>query len=115
MQRYGVTPWLVNTGWIGGPYGVGQRISIRYTRARLNAALSGRLSDVPYRTDPVFGFEVPQRCEDVPESVLNPSESWGDKTAYMQKYRQLAGRFVENFRKFADGCPPEVVGAGPKV
>jgi len=115
MQRYGVTPWLVNTGWIGGPYGVGKRISIRYTRALLNAALSGRLADVPYRTDPVFGFEVPQRCEDVPESVLNPSESWGDKTAYMQKYRQLAGRFVENFRKFADGCPPEVVGAGPKV
>jgi len=115
MLRYGVTPWLVNTGWIGGPYGVGKRISIRHTRALLNAALSGELGDVPFRTDPVFGFEVPERCGEVPGSVLNPAESWPDKTVYMQKYKQLASRFIENFRKFEDGCPPEIRAAGPKL
>ena len=115
MLRYGVTCWLVNTGWIGGPYGVGKRISIRYTRALLNAALSGELQSVPYRTDPIFGYEVPEQCGDVPGSVLNPSESWSDQALYAQKYRQLAGRFIENFRKFEDGCPPEVRAAGPKL
>jgi phosphoenolpyruvate carboxykinase (ATP) len=115
MLRYGVNVWLVNTGWVGGQYGVGKRISIRHTRALLNTALSGGLNDVPYKQDPIFGFAVPQKCEGVPDSVLNPSESWGDKAAYMNRYKQLAGRFVENFRKFESGCPPEVVAAGPKL
>ena len=115
VLRYGATCWLVNTGWIGGPYGIGKRISIRHTRALLNAALNGELDDVPYRTDPIFGFEVPTVCGDVPASVLNPSESWADRNVYTQKYRQLAGRFVENFRKFESECPPEVVAAGPKL
>jgi phosphoenolpyruvate carboxykinase (ATP) len=115
IERYGVSCWLVNTGWIGGPYGVGKRISIKYTRTLLNAALSGKLDKVEYKIDPIFGFEVPQSCEDVPKSVLNPSESWGDKAAYMQRYRSLANRFIENFKKFADGCPPDVAKAGPKT
>jgi phosphoenolpyruvate carboxykinase (ATP) len=114
IERYGVNCWLVNTGWIGGPYGVGKRISIKHTRTLLNAALSGKLAKVEYKTDPIFGFQVPQSCEDVPVSVLNPSESWADKAQYMQRYRSLANRFIENFKKFADGCPPEVVKAGPK-
>ena len=115
MLRHGVTVWLVNTGWVGGPYGIGKRISIRYTRALLNTALTGGLKDVPYREDPIFGFAVPQKCEGVPDSVLNPAEAWGDKGNYMLKYKQLAGRFVENFRKFESGCPPEVVAAGPRL
>jgi phosphoenolpyruvate carboxykinase (ATP) len=115
ILKHNVNCWLVNTGWIGGPYGVGKRISIRYTRALLNAALDGKLLDVPYRTDPVFGFQVPQECGDVPQSVLNPSESWSDKNYYMQKYRELAQRYRENFRKYEDGCPAEVKNAGPKV
>ncbi len=115
VLRHGATCWLVNTGWIGGPYGIGKRISIRHTRALLNAALNGELDGVPYRTDPIFGFEVPTVCGDVPASVLNPSESWADRKMYDQKYRQLAGRFIENFRKFAPGCPPEVLAAGPKL
>jgi phosphoenolpyruvate carboxykinase (ATP) len=114
IERYGVTCWLVNTGWIGGPYGVGKRISIKYTRTLLNAALSGKLAKVEFKKDPIFGFDVPQSCEDVPVSVLNPSESWPDKALYMQRYRSLANRFIENFKKFQDGCPPEMVKAGPK-
>jgi phosphoenolpyruvate carboxykinase (ATP) len=114
ILKYGVHCWLVNTGWIGGPYGIGKRISIRYTRALLNAALGSRLLDVKYATDPVFGFSVPQSCEDVPLHVLNPGDSWPDKAAYMQRYRELASRFIENFKKFESGCPPEIRNAGPR-
>jgi len=114
IVKYGVNCWLVNTGWIGGPYGIGKRISIRYTRALLNAALDGKLLSVPYRKDLVFGFEVPQQCEGVPEQVLDPSGSWGDKAYYKQKYRELATRYMENFKKYEEGCSPEVVAAGPR-
>jgi len=114
ILKYGVHCWLVNTGWIGGAYGIGKRISIRYTRALLNAALSGKLLGVKYVTDPVFGFSVPTSCDDVPANILNPAESWPNKEAYMQKYRELAARFVENFKKYEEGCPPEVVAAGPR-
>jgi len=114
ILRYGAHCWLVNTGWIGGPFGVGKRISIQYTRALLDAALSGALLDVEYVEDPVFGFRVPRTCGDVPASVLNPAASWPDRQVYMQKYRQLASRFVENFKKFEAGCAPEVVNAGPR-
>jgi len=113
ILRYGVHCWLVNTGWIGGPYGVGKRISIRYTRALLNAALGGGLLDVPYATDPVFGFSVPRSCEGVPESVLDPAGSWPDPKEYRQRYRELASRFIENFKKFESGCPAEIRAAGP--
>lgn len=115
MQRYGATCWLVNTGWVGGPYGVGKRISIRHTRALLNAALNGLLDNVEYYTDPVFGFAVPKTCPDVPESVLRPWESWQTRAEYDNRYAQLAARFIENFRKFQNECPPEVVAAGPKL
>jgi phosphoenolpyruvate carboxykinase (ATP) len=115
MLRHGAHCWLVNTGWIGGPFGVGKRISIQYTRALLDAALSGALLDVEYTEDPVFGFRVPRTCGEVPASVLNPAASWPDRQVYMQKYRQLASRFVENFKKFEAGCAPEVVKAGPRV
>jgi phosphoenolpyruvate carboxykinase (ATP) len=115
IERYGVNCWLVNTGWIGGPYGIGKRISIKYTRALLDAALGGTLLDVEYATDPVFGFRVPKTCGDVPPHVLNPAESWPDREHYAQKYRMLAARFIENFRKFEDGCPREVIDAGPRL
>jgi len=114
ILKHGVNCWLVNTGWIGGPYGIGKRISIRYTRTLLNAALSGKLLDVEYATDPVFGFGIPQTCADVPAHVLNPAASWPDGKDYMQRYKELAARFVENFKKFEEGCPSEVRNAGPK-
>jgi phosphoenolpyruvate carboxykinase (ATP) len=115
MLRYGSTSWLVNTGWIGGPYGIGKRISIKYTRALLNAALSGKLNDVEFAVDPVFGFQVPKSCEDVPTSVLSPGESWPDRAAYKARYRELAARFIDNFKRFESGCPAEVIAAGPKL
>ncbi len=115
IERYGVTCWLVNTGGVGGPYGVGKRISIRYTRALLNAALNGNLVDVKYKTDPVFGFEVPTSCPNLPDEVLNPSSSWGDAKEYDRRYKDLAMRFKQNFGKFIDGTPQEVIDAGPKV
>jgi len=115
IERYGATCWLVNTGWVGGPYGIGKRISIRYTRALLNAALSGKLADVKYKKDPIFGFEVPASCPNVPDEVLDPSSSWHDKKEYDRRYKDLAMRFKQNFGKFTDGTPREVVAAGPKV
>lgn len=115
IQRHGVTCWLVNTGWVGGPYGVGKRISIRYTRALLNAALNGVLQDVEYFQDPVFGFEVPRHCPEVPDSVLQPWSSWPSRGEYDKRYKDLAARFIENFRKFEDGTPREVVEAGPTI
>ena len=115
IERYGVKCWLVNTGWVGGPYGVGKRISIRHTRALLNAALNGKLDNVNYAQDPIFGFEVPMECPGVPAEVLSPSSSWADKTEYDRRYKDLAMRFKENFAKFANSTPIEVVEAGPKV
>jgi phosphoenolpyruvate carboxykinase (ATP) len=115
IERYGVYCWLVNTGWVGGPYGVGKRISIKYTRALLAAALNGKLKDVKYKKDPTFGFEVPLTCPDVPDDVLVPSSSWSDKKEYDKRYKDLAMRFVENFEKFKDQAPQEVADAGPKV
>ena len=115
MERYGATAWLLNTGWAGGPYGVGKRISIAYTRAMLTAALNGDLQDVEYYAEPVFGFQVPKNCPGVPDDVFNPAEAWPSKDAYQYKYRQLAARFVENFKKFADESPPEVRAAGPNL
>lgn len=115
IERYGVTCWLVNTGWVGGPYGVGKRISIRHTRALLNAALSGKLAGVEYYRDSVFGFEVPKTCPDVPDSVLQPWSSWPSRDEYDKRYKDLAQRFIDNFAKFSEGTPQEVIDAGPKV
>ena len=115
ILKHGSNCWLVNTGWIGGAYGVGKRISIGYTRRLLEAALTGELLNSEFVTDPVFGFSVPKTCEGVPANILDPSASWPSKEVYMQKYKQLASRFVENFKKFESGCPPEVTKAGPKI
>ncbi len=115
IERYSVTCWLVNTGWVGGPYGVGKRISIKYTRALLNAALNGKLDNVQYSKDPVFGFEVPVHCPDVPDEVLSPATSWHDIKEYDRRYKDLAMRFKQNFGKYENGTPREVLEAGPKV
>ena len=115
ILKYGVHCWLLNTGWIGGPFGIGKRISIKYTRSLLNAALDGSLLNVQYRKDTVFGFDVPLSCPDVPEGILNPADSWPSKKAHEEKYKSLATRFIENFKKFEANCPPEVIKAGPKI
>jgi len=114
MEKHGSNCWLVNTGWVGGRFGVGKRISIRHTRNMLNAALEGRLSEVEYRRDKLFGFEVPLTCPDVPEDVMDPANAWGNKDEYWKTYDGLAARYIENFKLFKEGCPPEVAAAGPK-
>jgi phosphoenolpyruvate carboxykinase (ATP) len=115
IQRHNVNCWLVNTGWVGGQYGVGRRISIKYTRALLEAALTGQLDKVEYYKDEVFDYSVPKTCPNVPDDVLYPWKSWPDKKSYDQKYKQLASLYRENFKKFADGCSPEVCACGPKL
>lgn len=115
IERYGVNCWLVNTGWVGGPYGIGKRISIRHTRNLLNAALSGDLLQIEYYIDPIFGFRVPKTCPEVPEEVLYPASSWSSTDEYWRKYRALAARFIENFKKFESGVTNEVRTAGPKL
>ncbi|MFH1906293.1 MAG: phosphoenolpyruvate carboxykinase (ATP), partial [Chloroflexota bacterium] len=115
IERYSVKCWLVNTGWVGGPYGVGKRISIKHTRNLLNAVLSGALDTVEYYTDPVFGFLVPKSCPEVPEDVMYPERAWPKKEEYWKRYRQLASRFIDNMKKFDADTPKEVVEAGPKI
>jgi phosphoenolpyruvate carboxykinase (ATP) len=115
IERYNVNCWLLNTGWVGGPYGVGKRISISYTRALLNAALDGKLDEVVYTTDPIFRFQVPKECPDVPAAVLDPAGSWSSRDAYMKRYRGLASRFIDNFKKFEDQVEDSVHAAGPVI
>ena len=115
IERYGVRTWLINTGWTGGPYGVGHRMSIAYTRAMVRAALDGALAGVPMTTDPIFGLQVPTTCPGVPAEVLQPRSTWSDAAAYDAQARKLARMFVENFRTFADGVSPEILAAAPNI
>ena len=107
--------WLVNTGWTGGPYGVGSRMKIAHTRAMINAALSGALATVPCHRDPIFNLEVPSSCPNVPADVLNPRHTWSDKAAYDQQARKLATMFVDNFKTFEATSSDAVKAAGPKA
>ena len=116
MLQHGATCWLVNTGWTGGPFGVGKRISIGHTRKLLNAALSGRARPASsYRKDPVFGFDVPESCEGVPGEILEPANTWGSREEYFKKYDALAARFIENFKLMADGLPARRGRARPEA
>jgi len=112
IARYGATCWLVNTGWSGGAYGVGSRMKIEYTRALVRAAVDGRLADAPTRTHPTFGLAMPEGCPEVPAEVLDPRNTWGDKTAYDQTARDLSARFETNFRQFEPYVEDTVKSAG---
>jgi phosphoenolpyruvate carboxykinase (ATP) len=101
LERHGAPVWLVNTGWTGGPYGVGKRMSLAHTRALLRAALTGQLKDVPSEPDPVFKLAIPATCPGVPDSVLRPRDAWADKAAYDRKAQELADRFKAEFKKYA--------------
>ena len=115
LARHNTEAWLVNTGWSGGPYGVGQRMRIAHTRAMVHAALDGALRDVPFETEPNFGLSVPTACPGVPSEVLNPRNTWSDTDAYDTKARELAAMFEDNFREFEGTVPPEVRAAGPRA
>jgi phosphoenolpyruvate carboxykinase (ATP) len=114
IARHDVRVWLVNTGWSGGPYGVGSRMKIAHTRAMIRAALTGALDAVPYQTDQVFNLHVPQSCPDVPSEVLNPRSTWKDPAAYDEQARRLARMFVENFKAFEGDAAADVKAAGPR-
>lgn len=115
IAQHHVTCWLVNTGWTGGPYGVGSRIKIDQTRAMVNAALSGALDQAPTKKDPTFGFGTVTRCPGVPDAVLDPRSTWQDPKAYDATAQELAVKFRENFVQFADRESAEVCEAGPTL
>ncbi len=114
MDKYDVNVYLINTGWSGGPYGVGKRMSLPYTRAMVTAALNGELEKSKFNLDPIFNVLVPETCPNVPSEILNPVNTWDDKAAYEKSAKDLAKRFMENFKKYVN-MPKEVVEAGPKA
>ncbi|TRO96703.1 phosphoenolpyruvate carboxykinase [Glycocaulis profundi] len=113
IDEHGARCWLVNTGWTGGPYGFGERMPIKATRALLNAALDGSLNDAQFRTDPVFGFEVPVDVPGVDAAILNPRNTWADPSAYDQQAAKLAAMFTENFARFERHVDEAVLDAAP--
>lgn len=115
IARHNVRVWLVNTGWTGGPYGVGSRMKIAYTRAMIRAALAGELNEVDYRRHPVFNVEVPASVANVPSEVLDPRSTWADNAAYDAQAAKLARMFVENFKTFEADVDRRVVAAGPTI
>jgi phosphoenolpyruvate carboxykinase (ATP) len=114
LQRHDAHCWLVNTGWSGGPYGVGERMKLGHTRAMVRAALSGELNGVPTTTDPMFGLAVPNAIRDVPTALLSPRGTWTDPAAYDAQAKTLAQMFAKNFEQFADGVDASVRSAGPR-
>jgi phosphoenolpyruvate carboxykinase (ATP) len=112
LRRHRAHCWLVNTGWVGGPFGIGNRMKLTHTRAMLNAALSGALNDVPFEPHRVFKVGVPKSCPDVPPSFLDARGMWADKTAYDKAARDLSARFNKNFEKFTD-VRSEIADAAP--
>jgi phosphoenolpyruvate carboxykinase (ATP) len=113
LTKHKASCWLVNTGWSGGKFGVGKRMSLKITRALVNAALDGRLSKVDFKTEPAFGLNIPVSCPDVPAEILNPRNSWADKAAYDKTAAELAARFEANFKQF--DASEAIRAAGPKA
>ena len=114
LAKHGSRVWLINTGWTGGPYGTGSRIKLGYTRAMVDAVLSGKLDGATYERDPVFGLEVPSAVPGVPRELLTPRGTWPDATAYDAQAAKLTDMFRKNFIAYASGVPAAVAAAGPK-
>ena len=115
IRRHQVKVWMINTGWSGGAYGTGSRIKLAYTRAIITAALENRLDAVVFEKHPVFGVMIPASCPGVPAGILNPRNTWADKTAYDTMAKKLAGQFISNFEKYAGGVSEEILAAAPLV
>jgi phosphoenolpyruvate carboxykinase (ATP) len=113
MTEAGVNVFMINTGWSGGPYGVGSRMKLAYTRAMITAALDGKLDNVAYEQHPVFGMQIPLECPNVPSEILNTRNTWADKNAYDTKAKELATKFIKNFEKYASGVSEEILAAAP--
>lgn len=115
MRDANVNVWLVNTGWSGGAYGVGKRMSLKYTRALITAALNGDLDKVEFVNHEIFGVAMPKACANVPTEILDPRNTWADKNAYDEKANFLASSFVKNFEKFASFANEEILAGAPRV
>ncbi len=115
MQDAGVNVWLINTGWSGGPYGVGSRIKLKYTRAMITAILEGKLNEVDYEQHPIFGLFMPKYCPNVPTEMLDPMNTWLQKGAYVSKSIQLAHSFHLNFEKFVSQASQQIIEGGPLI
>ena len=115
LDRGNINVWLLNTGWSGGSYGVGSRMKLSYTRAMITAALTGKLNDVLFESLPVFDLAFPVSCDGVPSELLNPRNTWSNKDLYDQTANSLAGKFVKNFEKFAEGTSNDILNASPRV
>lgn len=115
MKASGATVWLVNTGWSGGPHGVGERMSLKHTRALITAALNGELDDVEYVNQEFFNLAMPTSCPNVPEEILDPKNTWEDKEAFDKKANLLAKKFNENFEKFSEYANDEILAGAPTV
>jgi phosphoenolpyruvate carboxykinase (ATP) len=115
IARHQSRVWLVNTGWTGGPYGVGSRMKISHTRAMITAALGGHLDKAQYHRHSIFNIDVPSTCPGVPSDVLDPRSTWTDGAAYDEQARKLAAMFTENFKTFENDVPPSVKEAGPRA
>ncbi|MGH9412926.1 MAG: phosphoenolpyruvate carboxykinase (ATP), partial [Terriglobales bacterium] len=114
IRQHKAQCWLINTGWTGGAYGTGKRMSLEHTRTMVRAALAGKLDQAKYTADPVFGLPIPDAVPGVPAAVLNPRNTWKDGTAYDKAAKHLAELFRKNFEQF-EGVPAEIVAAGPKA
>lgn len=115
IRKHNANVWLVNTGWTGGEYGVGHRMKLPHTRRMLKEAIEGNLDDVEFKTDPIFGLSIPQHVEGVPDSVLNPRDTWENAGAYDSKAKKLAKMFIDNFEQFSDEASEELLAAAPKI
>lgn len=115
MKDANVKVWLINTGWTGGPYGVGSRMKLKYTRAMITAALNGELDDVAYENHEVFGIAKPQTCPNVPSEILNPRNTWEDQELYDKKAIELAQKFKDNFAKFEEFANAEIMAGAPSA
>jgi phosphoenolpyruvate carboxykinase (ATP) len=115
IREHHVNVWLVNTGWSGGPYGIGKRIKLKYTRAMITAALNGELDNIAYNEHPVFNLMMPVTCPNVPDQLLDPKNTWSNGENYDEKAHNLATLFTGNFEQYAHFSSTEVINAGPNV
>ena len=114
INQHNTLVYLINTGWSGGPYGIGTRIKIKYSRSMVTAALTGELDKVEYRHDPLFNLDIPTKVDNVPPEILDPKNTWSDKDLYEKSAKNLAKMFVDNFEKFK-GVSSEIKNAGPRL
>jgi phosphoenolpyruvate carboxykinase (ATP) len=116
MKKHGAHAWLINTGWNGGAYGTGKRISLKYSRAIIDAIHNGELEKAELENYPIFGLQIPKNVTGVPSEILHPSKTWiGTQDSYTATVKKLASLFQENFKSYEDQASKEVIAAGPKL